>query len=225
LKCNQTFYKPAPPHTGKKGQPRKDGVKLKLDDSSTLIHPDETWEGTDAKGHPVQVRWWKKMHVKDARWLDLTIIQVIRPQAPDSERDPRISWFVYRGQDPQEGMAQVALLYCLRFGQEHGYRFDKQALLWTEPRLRTPEQFDLWSQIVAIVHNHVVVARDLVEAEPVGKQATYAHPATSATRAGQIIAPLRDPCLPPQTSWKTERSRHRCSCSQGQALSCCSQNG
>ncbi len=29
-----------------------------------------------------------------------------------------------------------------RFGQKHGYRFDKQALLWETPRLRTPEQFE-----------------------------------------------------------------------------------
>ncbi len=165
LKSNQTFYKPAPPHTGKKGQPRKDGEKLKLDDPSPRKNPDETWEGTDRSGHPVQVRWWNKMHVKSARWLDLTIIQVFRPQASESERDPRISWFVYIGQDSQEGIAQVALLYDLRFGQEHGYRFKKQALLWTEPRLRTPEQFDRWSHIVTIVHNLLVLARDLIEGE------------------------------------------------------------
>ncbi len=165
LKCNQCFYKPAPPHTGKQGRPRLDGTKLKLDDLSMQKSPDETWDGNDVKGRPVHICWWKNMHVEDARWLDLTIIQVIRPQAPDSERDPRISWFVYIGQDPPEGIAQVALFYCLRFGQEHGYRFDKQALLWTKPHLRTPEQFDRWSQIVAIVHNLIVGARDFVEAE------------------------------------------------------------
>jgi hypothetical protein len=165
LKSNQAFYKPAPPHTGKSGQPRKDGEKLKLDDPSTQKNPDGTWNGTDAKGHPAQINWWNKMHVKSARWLDLTIIQVVRPQAAGSERDPKISWFVYIGQDPQEGVAQVALLYDLRFGQEHGYRFKKQSLLWTEPRLRTPEQFDRWSHIVTIVHNLVVLVRGFIEGE------------------------------------------------------------
>ena len=90
---------------------------------------------------------------------------MIRPSASNKERDPRISWFVYLGQDPQEGLAQVALLYGLRFSQEHGYRFDKQALLWTNLRVRTPEQFDRWSHIVAIAHNHLVLARDSIEAE------------------------------------------------------------
>jgi hypothetical protein len=165
LKSNRCFYKPAPPHSGKKGAPRKDGAKLKLSDPSTQETPDGTWEGTDREAHPVQIHWWENMHVKEARWLNLTIIQVIRPQAPDSEREPKISWFVYQGEKPQGGAGQVALFYTLRFGQEHGYRFDKQALLWTQARLRTPEQFDRWSQVVAIVHNLLVLARDLAGAE------------------------------------------------------------
>jgi hypothetical protein len=49
--------------------------------------------------------------------------------------------------------------------QEHGYRFDKQSLMWEQPRLRTPEQFERWSHIVAIAHNHLVLASPLVEAE------------------------------------------------------------
>jgi DDE superfamily endonuclease len=165
LKSNQCFYKPAPPHTKRKGQPRKDGAKLKLDNLSTQNNPDRIYDVTDEKGHPVSIRCWEHMHVKNARWLDLTIIQVIRPHARNCERDPKISWFVYIGQDPHDAIAQIALLYCLRFSQEHGYRFDKQALLWTDPRLQTPEQFDLWSQIVAIVHNHIILARDFIEGE------------------------------------------------------------
>jgi DDE superfamily endonuclease len=165
LKSNQAFYKPAPPRTEKSGQPRKDGEKLKLNDPSTHTNPDGTWEGTDKKDRPVQIKWWNKMHVKSARHLDVTIIQVIRPHASGSERDPRVSWFIYIGQDPECGIAQVALLYDLRFGQEHGYRFKKQSLLWTEPRLRTPEQFERWSHIVTIVHNLLVLAKGIIEGE------------------------------------------------------------
>jgi hypothetical protein len=95
LKGNRCFYKPAPAHTDKSGQPRKDGAKLKLSDPSTQSYPDHIWDGTDAKEHPVRICWWEHMHVKEARWLDLTIIQVSRPHACNSERDPRISWFVY----------------------------------------------------------------------------------------------------------------------------------
>ena len=42
--------------------------------------------------------------------------------------------------------------------QEHGYRFDKQSLMWEQVRLHTPEQFERWSHVVAIVHNHLILA-------------------------------------------------------------------
>src|SRR6266568_4800240 len=58
----------------------------------------------------------------------------------------------------------VIMGYVKRFSEEHGYRFDKQRLLWEKPHLRTPAQFERWSHIVAIVRNHLVLARDLVEA-------------------------------------------------------------
>jgi len=206
LKSNQCFYKQAPPHTGKRGAPRKDGARLKLDDPSTHQSPDGTWDGTDGKGHPIQIRWCEKMHVKDARWLELTVIQVIRPQAKSSERDPRISWFYYLGQDPQEGLAKVALLYGLRFCQEHGYRFDKQALLWTEPRLRTPEQFDRWSHIVAIAHNHLVIARDLVEAELRPWENKQRMPTPQHVRRGlaKFLSQLGTPARPPKPRGKSK---------------------
>jgi DDE superfamily endonuclease len=206
LKSNQCFYQPAPPPTGKKGAPRKDGAKLKLDNPSTQNHPDESYHVTDEKGNPVSIQCWKHMHVKEARWLDLTIIQVIRPHASNKERDPRISWFVYIGQDPQDGIAQIALLYCLRFSQEHGYRFDKQALLWTDPRLQTPERFDLWSQIVAIVHNHIVLARDLIEAELRPWENKQRMHTMQQVRRGltKILSQLGSPAIPPQTRGKSK---------------------
>jgi len=89
---------------------------------------------TDEKGRVVSIHCWKHMHVKDARWLDLTIIQVIRPHASDKERDPRISWFVYIGQDPPEGFAQIACCIIYVLVRNMGTDFDKQALLWTKPR-------------------------------------------------------------------------------------------
>jgi hypothetical protein len=51
----------------------------------------------------------------------------------------------------------------LRYSQEHGYRLDKQVLMWDVPRFRTPEQTQRWTQIVACAHNQLVAARPLVE--------------------------------------------------------------
>jgi DDE superfamily endonuclease len=162
LKQKRRFYRPAPLPSGKRGAPYKDGALLQIGNTATYGTPDGQASRKDGKGRSVEISWWRNVHVKDARWLSLTVIRVVRPQASNTKRDPRTSWLVWLG-DEQEDVAEIALGYALRFGQEHGYRFDKQGLLWDEPRLRTPEQFERWSQIVAIAHNHLLLARDLVE--------------------------------------------------------------
>jgi hypothetical protein len=55
----------------------------------------------------------------------------------------------------------VASSYRLRFSHEHGYRFLKRDLLWTRVQVRTPEQFERWSHLVAIVFNQLFLARAL----------------------------------------------------------------
>lgn len=75
--------------------------------------PDGHFEGEDTKGRPIEIFWWNQLHVKDARWLEFTVIRVLRPHARNSERDPKISWFVWLG-DPQADIAQIAMGYTLR---------------------------------------------------------------------------------------------------------------
>jgi len=77
-------------------------------------------------------------------------------------RDPRISWFVWKGEEAAP-LAQISPTYRLRYSQEHGYRFDKQELLWDEPRLSTPQRTQRWTHIVACAHNLLVLARPLLQ--------------------------------------------------------------
>ncbi len=205
LKSNRCLYRPAPPPTGKKGCPHKDGAKLQPKDAATHGKPDGVWKGTDEKGRPVEVTWWRHMHVKEARWLEVTVVQVVRPHATDKERDPRVSWFVWIG-DQEAPVVQIALGYVLRFGQEHGYRFDKQCLLWEQPRLRTPEQFERWSHIVAIAHTHLVLARDVVEAELRPWESNQRKPTPQQVRRGmhKLLAHLGTPAKPPHPRGKSQ---------------------
>jgi hypothetical protein len=205
LKSNRCFYRPAPAPTGKKGGPRKDGAKLQPKASTTHHDPDGICNGTDDKGRPVEITWWKHMHVKQARYLDMTIIRVVRPHATNKERDPRVSWFAWMG-DEAVDIAQVGLGYARRFGQEHGYRFDKQALMWEQPRLRTPEQFERWTQIVAIVHNHLVLARDLVEPELHPWENKQRQPTPQQVRRGmhKLLPRLGTPASKPQPRGKSK---------------------
>ncbi len=205
LKRKRCFYRPAPQPSGKRGAPRKDGDRLQVGNACTYGTPDASFQGQDAKGRPIEIFWWKHMHVKEARWLDITVIRVLRPHATNKERDPRESWFVWVG-DPQADIAEVAMSYVRRFSQEHGYRFDKQALLWQEPRLQTPEQFERWSQVVAIAHNHLVLASPLVEAQLRPWESKHRPASLQQVRRGldNLLAQLGTPARPPKPRGKSK---------------------
>lgn len=206
LKDNRCFYRIAPAPTGKRGAPRKDGDKLQPKDASTHGQPDGQREGTDHKERVVQLTWWKHLHVKAARELDLTVIRVRRPHASNAERDPRVSWFVWIGEPLSDAdLVKMALGYVKRFSEEHGYRFDKQMLLWEKPHLRTPTQFERWSHIVAIVRNHLVLARDLVEAElrPWENKQRPSTPQQVRRAMSKLLPQLGTPARPPQPRGKS----------------------
>ena len=205
LKQKRCFYRPAPPPSGKRGAPCKDGTLLQIGNPATYETPDGHACRKDGKGRAVEISWWRNLHVKDARWLSLSVIQVVRPHASNTERDPRVSWLVWLG-DEQEDVTEIALGYALRFGQEHGYRFDKQRLLWNEPRLRTPEQFERWSQIVAIAHNHLLLARDLVEVQLRPWESKHRRMTLQQVRSGinKLLHQLGTPARPPKPRGKSK---------------------
>jgi hypothetical protein len=163
VKRNRVFYRRAPERfAGQPGASRKDGERFQCQDESSHGEADESWEGVDAKGARIQVRCWKHLHLRTARQIEVSVIQIIRYGASGKARDPRISWFVWKGEEAAP-LAQISPTYRLRYSQEHGYRFDKQELLWDEPRLSTPQRTQRWTQIVACAHNLLVLARPLLQ--------------------------------------------------------------
>jgi hypothetical protein len=163
VKSNRVFYRPAPERLpGQLGASRKDGDRFQCQDESSHGEPDESWEGVDAKGARIQVRCWKHLHLRTARQIEVSVIQIIRYGASGKARDPKISWFVWKGDRPAP-LADISPTYRLRYSQEHGYRFDKQELLWDGPRLSTPQRTERWTHIVACAHNLLVLARPLLQ--------------------------------------------------------------
>jgi hypothetical protein len=163
VKSNRVFYRPAPERRpGQLGANRKDGERFQCKDESSHGQPDESWAGVDAKGARIEVRCWNHLHLRTARQIEVSVIQIIRYGATGRARDPKISWFVWKGESPAP-LADISPSYRLRYSQEHGYRFDKQELLWDEPRLRSPQRTERWTQLVACAHNLLVLARPLLE--------------------------------------------------------------
>src|SRR5207247_10745492 len=117
----------------------KDGASFTRSDERTRGEADASWEGADQSGRRVEVHCWSQLHLRSGRSVGVSVIQVIRHGASERRRDPRVSWFVRKG-DAAAPLAQISPTYRLRYSHEHGFRLDKQVRLGDKPRLRTPEQ-------------------------------------------------------------------------------------
>ena len=164
---DRVFYRAAPPPTGKRGAPKKDGSRFKCSDPSPHGVPDSVWEGVASKGGRVEVARGNDLPFKQCRDPTVSLLRVIRHGAKDSKRDPKGSGFigVKRTELPEPPLSEVPSLYARRFSHEHGYRFDKTSLLWGNPRLRTPEQFQRGTDLVTLAHDQLLLARPLVDAQ------------------------------------------------------------
>lgn len=163
LARHRVLYRAAPAPTGRAGRPKQDGARLQGKDPSTQGEPDAAWDGQDAQGRATSVRVWHHLHFRQCRHIEVSVIEVTRHYAQDTKRDPKRSWFVWHGQD-MPPLCEIAGLYKRRYSHEHGFRMDKQNLLWDTPRLRTPEQMQTWTDVVNSVRNQLVLARSCVTA-------------------------------------------------------------
>lgn len=197
-RSDQVLYRPPPPPSGRRGRPRLDGARFQGSDPSTHHEATADWQGLDEDGQGLQVTLWANLHLKRARQVAIAVVRIIRQRARGSKRDPRVSWFWWLGGEWPE-LAEIPKLYGRRFGQEHGYRFDKQDLLWTQPRVRTPEQCERWTDLVSIVHNQLVLARPYVEGlrQPWERTSRAATPRQVRRAMGRIIGQLGTPARPP----------------------------
>ncbi len=176
LNSGRTFYfDPEPPPSKRPvGRPHRHGEKFDLKDPQTW--PEPTHEHhclTDAYGS-VQVRAWAGLHPKTRRAKERygsestcvvrgTVVLVEVGCLPQGKRcrEPKALWLWWNG----PGEPDLDLLwrsYCRRFSLEHGIRFLKQALDWTAPRVRHPEQADRWTWLVLAAYAQLRLARGII---------------------------------------------------------------
>ena len=195
---NRVLYLPAPPPTGRRGRPAKDGARFAFADARAHPVPADAWSGKSVSGEALDVACWHDLHFKACRAFPVTAIRIhLSEQA-------RVYWLLWQGAG-MPPLSQVWDVYRRRFSIEHGFRFDKQALLWEAPRLRTPARFTLWSWVVAAVHNLLTVARPLVAAvrRPWERAVHLASPQQVRRALGPIIGQVGTPARPPRVRGKS----------------------
>lgn len=161
LKSNRKLYR-KPVRRSPLGRPPQDGPLLQGTRSETQTGPAAIFEQTDEQGKTTQVSRFEELHFQQDRDLVFSVIRVERTAARGTKRDPRVSWFLTL--DDWLPLEDVPGRYRLRFCEEHLFRFLKQDLLWLNAQVRTPEQFERWSWIVALAFLQLYLARTLGQA-------------------------------------------------------------
>jgi hypothetical protein len=158
------------------GRPRRHGPKMKCNDPSTWPDPDHEYTCEDAGYGNVRVRAWSGLHPKVASHEGrgsrgplpivvgtLVLVQVARLPRGERRREPRALWLWWAG---PEGVAPDLELiwraYVRRFDLEHTFRFLKQSMGWTTPRVRHPEQADRWTWLILAAYTQLRLARRCV---------------------------------------------------------------
>jgi hypothetical protein len=155
------------------GRPRRHGPKMKCNDPSTWPEPSTQYTCEDSAYGSVHVRAWAKMHPKvrvhEGRGSrgplpivvgTLVLVEVERLPRGERRREPRVLWLWWHGPEGETpNLELIWRAYVRRFDLEHTFRFLKQALGWTTPRVRHPEQADRWTWLVVAAFTQLRLAR------------------------------------------------------------------
>jgi hypothetical protein len=199
LRPNRVLYHVPPEYQGY-GRPHRHGTAFKLQDSSTWNSSAEEITVEDPKLGRLQVRRWESLHLKQAADHPFTLILVERLDMPDSKP----LWLIWLGKD-NPNLSKVWQKYLRRFAIEHWYRFVRQRLHWTCPKLSTPEQTDCWSDLMPLLTWQLWLARDVVQDCPLPWQKTMTKltPGRVANSFALLLARIGSPAPAPKPRGKS----------------------
>ena len=155
------------------GRPARHGPEFRLGDPGTWPAPAVTASTATARYGTAQASAWQRLHQRLARqrqWknhpgqlpvVEGTVIRLQVERLPGS-RDPEPLWlWASRPEADAGGVARAWQAFLRRFDIEHTFRFLKQQLGWTRPKLRDPAAADRWTWLVIACYAQLYLARAL----------------------------------------------------------------
>jgi hypothetical protein len=172
LRSGRCFYAD-PDRQPRTGRPRRPGRKFACDNPTTWWTPTAEHREEHAQYGRVRVRAWTAVHAKTQNHphrgsrrtkptVRGTLVLVEVERLPRQTRIPKRLWLWWRGPGAPD-LATLWRAYVHRFDLEHTYRFCKQTLNWTTPRVRHPEQADRWTWLVLLAYTQLRLARRAIE--------------------------------------------------------------
>jgi hypothetical protein len=175
VRSDRVMYFPTPPRApGALGRPARHGAEFTFKDTRTWPASAHTTTTQTSRYGAAVARSWDRLHPRLTHrgvWTDhdgdLPVIEgtVIRLQVDrlpgDGTPKPLWLWFSATG-ITLTGMDRVWQAFLRRFDLEHTFRFLKQTLGWTRPRIRTPEAADRWTWLIVAAHTQLRLAREVV---------------------------------------------------------------
>lgn len=171
LRAGRCFYAD-PTSQPQTGRPRRHGVKFVCEDPTTWPLPSCAWSTTDPQHGVVCLQAWSHLHAAPQNHATRgtrqprplvrgTLIRLEVTHLPRPTKRPQPLWFWWYGPIPPD-LADVWRAYLARFSIEHTFRFFKQTLHWTTPKLRAPQAADRWTWLLILAYSHLRLARDAV---------------------------------------------------------------
>ena len=169
LRKDRCFYAdPDPAILGRMGRPPRHGHKFDCTSPPRWLPPTAELRTEDPQYGTVRVRAWSGLHPKQQNHAARgtrktrpvvrgTLILVEVSRLPGPVRPWQFLWLWWSGPDTPD-LAVVWRAYIRHFDQEHTFRFLKQGLNWTIPRLRYPEQADRWTWLVVAAYTQLRLA-------------------------------------------------------------------
>jgi hypothetical protein len=173
LRADRCFYGDPPAVGAPTGRPRRHGAKFACRDASTWPTPTAELTVEDEQYGKVRVRTWAGLHAapqahptrgsrKPRPLVRGVVVLVEVNRLPGRTQRPQQLWLWWCG----PGVPDPDLLwraYVRRFDLEHTFRFLKQTLGWTTPRVRHPAQADRWTWLVVAAYTQLRLVRNSVD--------------------------------------------------------------
>ena len=173
LRSDRVMYFPAPPRPdGTNGRPSRHGAALKLADPETWPAPAVTTVTATTRYGAARASAWGRLHQRlasRAGWEDHdgelpviegTLIRLAVDHLP-GDRSPGPLWLWSSAGASAGEVNRTWQAFLRRFDIEHTFRFFKQVLGWTRPKLRDPAAADRWTWLIIACYAQLWLARGL----------------------------------------------------------------